>query len=79
MGECHVVFLATTAYPDLKVARKCIHYRHADTVQAAGELVVFGGELATGMQPGQDHLDAGHTLIRVHIDRHATTIVSHLQ
>ena len=37
--ERDVVFLAAAAHPALEVLRKRVHDRHADAVQAAGELV----------------------------------------
>jgi hypothetical protein len=30
------------------------------------------------MQPGQDQLDAGNLLLRMHVDRHAAAVVVHL-
>ncbi len=48
-------------------------------MQAAGELVVLVGELAARMQLGEDQLDAGHTLFRVNVDRHATAVVADFQ
>ncbi len=48
-------------------------------MQATGELVVLVGELAAGVQLGEDQLDARHTLFRVNVHRHAATIVRHFQ
>ena len=45
----------------------------------AGELVVLVGELAAGVQLGQDQLDAGDALFRMDVHRHAATVVDHLE
>ncbi len=46
-------------------------------MQAAGELVVLVGELAAGVQLGQDQFDARHALLGVNVHRHAAAVVGH--
>src|SRR5690606_3387606 len=45
----------------------------------AGELVVLVGELAAGVQLGEDQLDAGDAFFRVDVHRHAAAVVDHFQ
>ena len=47
-------------------------------MQAAAEGVVPVVELAAGMQPGQDQLDAGDLFFRVDVHRHAAAVVADL-
>ena len=74
-GEGHVVFLAVAPDPDLQVAGQRVDHRHAHAVQTAGEAVVAVGELAAGVEVGQDHLDPGHALLGVDVHRHAAAVV----
>ncbi len=48
-------------------------------MQAAGELVVFIGELAARVQTAQDQLNGRNTLFRVDIYRHTAPVVDHFQ
>ena len=75
--ERDVVFLAAALDPALEVLRQRVHDRHADAVQAAGELVVLIGELTARMQARENQLDAAHLLLRMDVDRHAASIVGH--
>ncbi|MNO74755.1 hypothetical protein D3C76_657690 [compost metagenome] len=79
IGEGHLVLVAVAldAHPDL--GRQGVDHRDADAVQAAGELVVLVGELAAGVQLGEDQLDPRHALFRVDIHGHAATIVADFQ
>ncbi|UWN50673.1 hypothetical protein ASALC70_02895 [Alcanivorax sp. ALC70] len=77
-GEFNAVQLAVPFHEHFQLARQGIDHRHADAVQAAGELVVLVGELAAGVQGGEDHFHAGLLLHRVRIHGHATAVVLHL-
>ncbi len=79
VGEGHVVLLALAPNPDLQVLGQRIHHRNADAVQSAGKLVVVRGELAAGVQLGEDHLHTGQPLLGVQVHRHATAVVPDLQ
>ncbi|MNN57514.1 hypothetical protein D3C81_1725060 [compost metagenome] len=48
-------------------------------MQTAGELVVLVGKLATGMQLGEDQLDARNTFLGVNVHRHASAVIADLQ
>ena len=52
-----------------------IDHRHADAVQAAGNLVGVVVELTAGMQHGHDDLGCRAALFRVHIDRDSAAVV----
>ena len=56
-----------------------VDHRHADTVQAAGKLVVLVGKFGPGMQLEQNHLHAGDAFFRVDVRGHAATVVGHAQ
>jgi hypothetical protein len=77
--EADVVFLAAALDPALELLRERVDHRHADAVQAAGELVVVAVELAARVQAREDELDAAHLLLRVDVDRHAAAVVGHLE
>ena len=73
------VFLLVVAAvaPDLQpqVLGQRIHDRHADAVQAAGNLVAVVVELAAGVQHGEDHLGRRDAFFLVDVDRNAATVV----
>ena len=48
-------------------------------MQTAGELVVLVGELAARVQLAEDQLHPAHPFLRVDVDRHAATVVDHLE
>src|SRR5207248_2061147 len=77
--EADVVFLTGALDPALEVLRQRIHYRDADAVQAAGELVVLVGEFGAGVQPREYELGSAHLLLGMDVDRHATAVILHLQ
>ena len=54
-----------------------VHYGNAHPMQAAGEAVAVVVELAAGVQLGEDQLDAGELVVRVHVHGHAAAIVDH--
>jgi len=65
--------------PALEVPRQRVDDRHADPVQAAGELVVLVRELTAGVQAREDQLGATHLLARMGVDRHPATVVGDLE
>ncbi|MNS58305.1 hypothetical protein D3C72_912200 [compost metagenome] len=79
IGEGHLVFVAVTFDAHAHLGRQGVYYRDAHAVKATGELVVLVGELAAGVQLGEDQLDPGHALFRVDVYRHAATIVADFQ
>ena len=76
-GDAALIFLFERAAvaPDFKLQqfRQCVDaVSHADAVQAAGNFVGIGVELAAGMQLGHHHLRrTGHALFFMHVDRDA--------
>lgn len=79
IGEGHLVFVAVALDLDPDLRGQGVDHRNTHAVQAAGELVVLVGELAAGVQLGQDQLDARHTLFRVNVHRHAAAVVGHFK
>ena len=75
VDETHVVFGAAALDPHLEVLRQRVDDRDAHTVQSARKAVVLVRELAAGVQLREDELDAGHLFLRMHVDRHAATVV----
>ena len=66
--------------PDLDVEAlgQGIDHRHADAVQAAGDLVATAvAELAAGVQDGEHDLDSGSTLLGHDRHRDAAAVVGH--
>ncbi len=51
--------------------------RHADAVQAAGDLVAVAAELAAAVELGEGDLDAGQLVLAVDVDRDAAAVVDH--
>ncbi|GAA4339850.1 hypothetical protein GCM10023178_53120 [Actinomadura luteofluorescens] len=51
----------------------------ADAVQAAGGRVGHAAELAAGVQPRHDELDAGQARLRLQVDGDAAAVVAHLE
>ena len=51
--------------------------RHADAVEAAGDLVALAAELAAAVQLGEGDLDAGHLLLLVDVGGDAAAVVDH--
>ncbi len=78
VGEGDVVLGAIALDPNLQVTRQGIHHRHAHAVEAAGKAVGLVGELAAGVELGEDHLHARHPLLGVDVHRHAAAVVGHL-
>ncbi len=68
---------AVAPYLDVQLLTERVDATDADAVQAAGDLVVGGVELAARVQLGQHHLDGGHLLaVGDHVvDRNAAAVV----
>ncbi len=81
LGLAHAVFLVVVAAVAVDVEQQQlgqrIHHRHADTVQAAGNLVTAAAELTAGMQDGHDHFRRRATLFLHDVDRDAAAVVHH--
>jgi len=75
--EIHAMDFAVAADAHFDLAGQGIDHGHADSVQAARELVVAIGEFAARMQAGQDQFDAGDAFLGVDVHRHAAAIVGH--
>ena len=69
------VHLAVAADGQLQVVGQRIDDRHADAVQAAGDLVRAVVEFTAGVQHGHDDFGRGAALFRVDIDRNAAAVV----
>ena len=79
VAKTDVVFLAAATHPALELFRERIDHRHADAVQAARESVATAVEFAARVQAREDQLDAADLFLRVDVDRHAATVVAHLE
>ncbi len=79
VAKADVVFLAAAPHPALQVLRQRVDHRDADAVQAAGEFIGAFGELAAGMQAREDQFDAADLLLRMDVDRHAASVIDHLE
>ena len=75
IGVGLLVRLAVAVDLHLEPGGQRVHHRDADAVQAAGDGVGVGVELAAGMQDRHDDLDGGPLLLRVHLDRDAAAVV----
>ena len=76
VDERLLVVAAVAVDLELEPARQRVHDRHADAVQAAGDLVALAAELAAGVQH-REH-DLGRRLVGVlgvRIDRDAAAVV----
>ena len=74
----HGVAVAITQHFHLKTPRQGVDHRDPDTVQTTREAVAGLGELAAGVQSGEDQLNARDTMFGMDVDGHATAIVGHL-
>ena len=72
---CCVQIEAVLADFHIDAHRQGVDDGDADAVQTAGDRIGLAVELATGVQHGQRHLDAGHLCLRVDVDRNATAVV----
>ncbi|CAM5290421.1 hypothetical protein RLIN73S_04688 [Rhodanobacter lindaniclasticus] len=70
-----LVTVAMNGQPQVLAQR--VHHRDAHAVQATGDLVGVGVELAARMQHRHHHLGGGAVLLGMHVHRDATTIVGH--
>src|SRR5690606_22949727 len=75
LAETHLPLLAVAPHGGRQLARQRIDDARADTVQAAGRLVVAGLELSAGMEHGEDHLERALLRSGVRIHRNAAAIV----
>ena len=75
IGKRHAVKLAIAFDGDFEFARQGIDDGYADTVQAAGELVVLVGKFAACVQGAEDDFDPRFALFGVDVDRHSAPVV----
>ena len=78
LGVLLEVALAATIDFDREPLRQGVDDRHADAVQAAGDLVALAAELATGVEHREHHLSGALALVRarwVRIDGDTATVV----
>ena len=61
-AEIHLPGVAVAPDLDIEFLAERVHATHADAVQAAGNFVGGGIELAAGMELGEHHLHGGHPL-----------------
>ena len=67
---------AVAPHGQVQLLRQGVDHRHADAVQAAGDLVATAlAELAAGVQHREHHLGGGALLLLVHVDRDAAAVV----
>ena len=77
-SKAMVCLCAVAEDGDFAALRQRVGDRHADAVQAAGDVVhavARARELAAGVQHRERHLDRGLLLHRVHVDRNAAALV----
>ena len=55
--------------------RERVHDRHADAMEAAGDLVALAAELAARVELGQHYRHGRQTLLGHHVDRNARAVV----
>ena len=72
-----VIDLAVPADLHLQVFGQGVDHRDADAVEAAGDLVGPGVELAAGVQAGHDHFHRGQVLAGVQLHGNAPAVVLH--
>ena len=70
-----VIDLAVPADLHLQVGGQGVDHRDADAVEAAGDLVGAGIELAAGVEAGHDHLDRGQVFAGVQVHGNAPAVV----
>ena len=72
-----VIDLAVPADLHLQVFGQGVDHRNPDAVEAAGDLVGPGVELAAGVQPGHDHLHRRQVFAGVQVHGNAPAVVFH--
>ena len=78
VGELHAVVLAVEVDLEQEPARQGVDDRHADAVEATGDLVAGAAELAAGVQHGEDHFGRRLVFGLGHgIHRDAASVVDH--
>jgi hypothetical protein len=78
--EVHLPGVAVAPDLDVELLRERVDATDAHAVQAAGDLVGGGVELAAGVELGQHHLHGRHLLAvgqRHHVHRNAAAVVDH--
>ena len=73
--KAHAVFAPAGADLDHQPSRQRIDHRRAHAVQTAGIAVILVVEFAARMQLGKDHLHTGDAQLRMHVHRHAASVV----
>jgi hypothetical protein len=79
VAKADVVFLAAAPHPALQVFRQRVDHRDTHAVQPAGEFIRTFGELAAGVQAGEDQFHAADLLLRMDVDRHPAAVVHHFE
>ena len=77
-AEIHLPGVAIAPDLDIEFLAERVDAAYADAVQAAGDFVGGGIELAAGMELGEHHLHGGHLLAvgqRHHVDGNAAAVV----
>ena len=77
VGEPHGELFAAAPHPHLQLFGERVDDGDADAVQPAGEAIVLLGEFRPGVQPREDHFDAGDAFLRMFVDRHAAPVIGH--
>ena len=73
--EPGIVFLALAPDRQVEPVRQRVHHRHADAVQATGNLVGILVELAARVELGHDHLGRRDAFALVDADRDAAAVI----
>ena len=78
LGEVLLPLAAVAVDLEVEAARQRVDHRHADAVEAAGDLVALAAELPAGVQHGQHDLGRRLALVLgVVVDRDAAAVVGH--
>ena len=76
LGEVLLPLAAVAVDLEVEAARQRVHHRHADAVEAAGDLVALAAELPARVQHGQHDLGRRLALVLgVVVDGHAASVV----
>ena len=69
--------LPITLYVHFKHFRQGVDHRHANTMEATGELVIVTIEFGARMKSSKDEFYPGQLLFLMYINRHAAPIVTY--